>query len=210
VTYSIVEGGFTGTGNINWNPALNVTLTFDSLPPLYGPSPCINRGNDSALPADWADVENDGNTTEVLPLDRVGGTRDIACTDLGAWEDAVEPNETCAADRAGGVGGGPDGIVDIDDLLFIIGAWGVPGGAADAYTSPCGSGMVDIDDLLQVIGMWGLNCATQLTEDVGSLSSVEDCMEYCSEGNETYSDEWDACVARCVNGLCEAEIILCD
>jgi hypothetical protein len=57
--------------------------------------------------------------------------------------------QPCPADVTGGSGG--DGIVNIDDLLFIINNWGAPGGPADVN----GSGLVDIDDLLQVINSWG-------------------------------------------------------
>src|SRR5437899_2620168 len=40
-----------------------------------------------------------------------------------------------------------NGLVDIDDLLQVIGNWGVMGGPADVN----GSGLVDIDDLLATI-----------------------------------------------------------
>lgn len=39
VTYRDVEGGFTGTGNIDSNPFLNTSLDYDEIPPQYGPSP---------------------------------------------------------------------------------------------------------------------------------------------------------------------------
>ena len=40
--------------------------------------------------------------------------------------------------------GGPDGVVDVSDLLALLGAWGEAG-------SPCDTG----DDVLDLLGSWG-------------------------------------------------------
>ncbi len=51
-----------------------------------------------------------------------------------------------------------DGIVNVDDLLYVIGAWGpCPAkGACDAdIAPPGGDGHVNVDDLLMVIANWG-------------------------------------------------------
>ena len=45
-----------------------------------------------------------------------------------------------------------NGVVDIDDLLAVIGAWGPCAGCAADCTHNC---VVDIDDLLAVITDWG-------------------------------------------------------
>jgi hypothetical protein len=49
-----------------------------------------------------------------------------------------------------------DNIVDIDDLLIVINAWGTCKApcAADVAPLPTGNGVVDIDDLLVVINDW--------------------------------------------------------
>jgi parallel beta-helix repeat protein len=56
-------------------------------------SPCVDSGNDAALPADTADLNGDGNKSEPTPLDLDGNTRivdgngDLTSTvDMGAYE----------------------------------------------------------------------------------------------------------------------------
>ncbi|MCU7241951.1 MAG: cadherin domain-containing protein [Microcystis aeruginosa WS75] len=84
-TYSIVQGGFTGTGNLNVDP-LFVDAINDDLR-LQSTSPAINAGNNASLPADARDLDGDSNITEAIPLDiarnpRVNGTN----VDMGAFE----------------------------------------------------------------------------------------------------------------------------
>jgi hypothetical protein len=45
------------------------------------------------------------------------------------------------------------GVVDVDDLLAVVNAWGVCPGPCPADTNA--SGVVDVDDLLEVINCWG-------------------------------------------------------
>ncbi|TRU68373.1 MAG: cadherin [Microcystis viridis Mv_BB_P_19951000_S69] len=85
VTNSIVQGGFTGTGNLNVDP-LFVDAINDDLR-LQSSSPAINAGSNGSLPADTPDLDGDGNTTETIPFDlarnpRVNGTN----VDIGAFE----------------------------------------------------------------------------------------------------------------------------
>ena len=50
-------------------------------------SPVINAGNNTYVPADTADVDGDGNTTEILPIDLAGNARIQGGTvDIGAYE----------------------------------------------------------------------------------------------------------------------------
>jgi hypothetical protein len=69
------------------------------------------------------------------------------------------PLPACDADIAGAGWGGPNGLVNIDDLLAIINAWGgcaVPPATCPADIAPFGgNGIVNIDDLLAVINGWG-------------------------------------------------------
>ncbi|MCI0362479.1 MAG: hypothetical protein L0Y44_09580 [Phycisphaerales bacterium] len=60
----------------------------------------------------------------------------------------------CPADMAPG---GGNGLVNVEDLLFVISNWGATGGPAD-IAPPGGDDLVDINDLLAVISAWG-TCA---------------------------------------------------
>jgi hypothetical protein len=85
VTYSCVQGGWSGTGNISANP-LFVNAASGNLR-LQGGSPCIDAGNNTAVPADTLDLDGDGNTTEPLPFDLDGSPRfhdDPAVPDTGS------------------------------------------------------------------------------------------------------------------------------
>lgn len=81
VTYSIVEGGWTGTGNLNLDPLFVRSPdsgddgTWGTGDDDYGDlrlqsnSPAIDAGDNTAVPADVADLDDDGNTSETTPLD---------------------------------------------------------------------------------------------------------------------------------------------
>ncbi len=56
VTYCIVQGGYTGTGNININPMFTDTSHY-----LSPGSPCIDAGNPAANYNDVEDLSNPGN-----------------------------------------------------------------------------------------------------------------------------------------------------
>ena len=58
---------------------------------------------------------------------------------------ACEPPSECPADTNG------DGIVNVTDILAVVGAWGESGGPADVN----GDGTVDVTDLLTVVNAWG-------------------------------------------------------
>jgi hypothetical protein len=60
-------------------------------------------------------------------------------------------NTGCPGDVTG------NGVIDVDDLLAVIGAWGTPGcgGAAPCCEDFDGNGSVDTSDLLMVINGWG-------------------------------------------------------
>jgi hypothetical protein len=53
-------------------------------------SPCINTGDAAGLPADWADLDGDGDTEEPIPIDLDGRAR-VLCgqVDMGAYEFGV-------------------------------------------------------------------------------------------------------------------------
>jgi hypothetical protein len=107
VSYSDVQGGYSGTANINLDPQFENASGPNYSYKLLPVSPCINVGNNNAIPQDVVDLDNDGNTSEPTPLDldrllRKGGTACIV--DMGAYEllgcaasasmSAVPPNGT--------------------------------------------------------------------------------------------------------------------
>jgi hypothetical protein len=83
-----------GDGNIDADPIFvdpdgpdNDTSTFDDNNyHLHWHSPCIDAGDNSAIPPDNADLDGDGNTTEPIPFD-LDGWRRIAnlVVDMGAY-----------------------------------------------------------------------------------------------------------------------------
>ena len=98
VSYSDVQGGWTGgSGNIGKNPQftnpgqrsiegqwINGDYTLKSN------SPCLDAGKNSLLPMDTADLNNDDNTTEQLPIDLNGNQRvQNLIVDMGAYERVV-------------------------------------------------------------------------------------------------------------------------
>ncbi len=85
VTNSIVQGGYTGTGNLSVDPLFVDDINHDLR--LQSGSPAINAGSNASLPADTLDLDKDGNISEAIPLDiarnpRVNGTN----VDMGAFE----------------------------------------------------------------------------------------------------------------------------
>jgi hypothetical protein len=106
VSYSDVQGGWTGTGNISKNPQFTAPgqrsiegqwINGDYT--LKSNSPCLDTGSNSLLPTDIADLDKDGNITEKLPIDLTGNARiQVSVVDMGAYERAgtvpppVEPN----------------------------------------------------------------------------------------------------------------------
>jgi hypothetical protein len=97
VNYCLVEGldgSWGGQGNISGDPLFvdpdgpdNIPGTLDDDFRLRPGSPCIDAGDNSAVPADTLDLDGDGITTEPIPFDFLGAPRftDDDCTpDTGA------------------------------------------------------------------------------------------------------------------------------
>jgi hypothetical protein len=98
VTYSDVQGGWSGTGNISTDPqfihpgswATDGTWV-DGDYRLQGTSPAIDVGSNAALPVNSFDLKADGNVTEALPLDLAGAARvQGAQVDMGAYEQLAQ------------------------------------------------------------------------------------------------------------------------
>ncbi len=95
VTHSLVEAGWPGVGNLDADPlfvdvdgADNVFGTPDDDLHLQRNSPAIDVGDNTAVPADTADLDRDGDLAEPLPLDLDGLPR-FACLRCGG---APAPN----------------------------------------------------------------------------------------------------------------------
>jgi len=105
VRYSDVSGGWAGEGNIDADPRFvrNPGTGPDSLwgtadddfgdLRLRAGSPCIDAGDNAALPLDDLDLDGDGNTTEAIPFDLAGLARVVRglpgpgpVVDMGAYE----------------------------------------------------------------------------------------------------------------------------
>jgi hypothetical protein len=79
---------------------------------------------------------------------------DPAFHDHPAWSNNIAPDELdfgtvvpdCTADIV------PDDVVNVDDLLAVINAWGA---CVDCPSDVTGDGTVDVDDLLAIINSWG-------------------------------------------------------
>jgi len=80
VTYSDVEGGFTGTGNINSDPLF--VGTGDDPYALQATSPCIDAGDGDAAPS----TDYLGAARVDVPTVTNTGTGTPAYTDIGAYE----------------------------------------------------------------------------------------------------------------------------
>jgi len=85
VTYSNVQGGWPGTGNVNADPLFVDAANGDLH--LQAGSPAMNAGDQTLLPADALDLDNDGDTAEPIPFDLDGNPRVFGGqVDMGAYE----------------------------------------------------------------------------------------------------------------------------
>jgi hypothetical protein len=166
VTYSMIEGGFAGTGNIasaspgfaDENGADNVLGTPDDDLRLISSSLCIDAARNADVPADIGDLDNDGDLGEPTPLDLSlnarfydyaaapnTGSGEPPVVDCGAYE--FQPD--CPADIDN------SGAVDVDDLIAVILGWGCVNPPGPCPADVNASGMVDVDDLIVIILAWG-------------------------------------------------------
>jgi hypothetical protein len=84
INYSDVQGGYTGIGNISVDPQFVNPMADDY---HLQSGPCINTGNNAALPPDTTDLDGDGDTTEPIPFDLDGNPRIVnTAVDMGAYE----------------------------------------------------------------------------------------------------------------------------
>jgi hypothetical protein len=163
-------GALGGFGNIGADPMFididgpdNIPGNEDDDLRLAAGSPSIDAGNNNALPIDTFDVDDDGNTAELYPLDLAGNarvmndpdTQDTGCgmpavVDMGAYE-FVGTKPTVKL-LPGDIDG--DGGTGVGDLLQLLNEW------ADVCTDQCcpadinADGVVDVFDLLELLSLW--------------------------------------------------------
>jgi hypothetical protein len=136
VSYSDIEGGWPGDGNIDADP-LFVDLdgpdddpnTWEDNNYRLGPgSPCIDAANNDVVPADEFDFDGDGNTDEPIPFDLDGNPRFVddpdtddtghgtpPIVDMGAYE--FQAPRVGGFDRAS--------VTDQSDLGILLAHWGM-------------------------------------------------------------------------------------
>jgi predicted outer membrane repeat protein len=147
VTYSDIEGGFAGTGNIDVDP-----LFADADGRLSAGSPAIDAGNNAApgLVGVMTDLDENPRFVDdpaTPDCQQAPGTcGDPPVVDMGAYE--LQPPSACPCDCADP----SDGTVNVVDFLALIGAWGGTGSCDCADPS---DGVVNVVDFLAMIGAWG-------------------------------------------------------
>ena len=141
VSYSLVQGGATGTGNISTTPLFVDLAAFDLR--LQPASPGVDAGSSSLIPAGIT-VDHDGLPRRVDIASTADTGVGAPVVDMGAFETQVPPPPACPADV------NADGTVDGADLGLLVGNWGGSGaGDIDA------SGTVDGADLGLLLSAWG-------------------------------------------------------
>ncbi len=148
-----------GPGNIDADPLFVDPDGPDDDPDTWGDndyrlqadSPCIDAGDNEAVPPDSADLDDDGDTDEPTPFDLDGYARIVdgdgdeeADVDMGAYE--FQTHGPCPWDLSG------DGEVGPLDLALVLGFWGPNRGHPSDLD---GDGVVGPFDLALVLGNWG-------------------------------------------------------
>jgi hypothetical protein len=143
-SFSNVEGGFPGTGNIDADPMF---VDHDGGDFRLSPgSPCIDAGDNSAVP-DGITTDLGGKPRFVDDPDTVDtGYGDPPVVDMGAYEFQGMP---CPWDLNG------NGYVWIFDFLLLLFGWGPCDDPGDCPADFDGNGSVGVMDLLELISAWG-------------------------------------------------------
>ncbi len=179
VSYSDIQGGWPGEGsnNIETDPLFVDPDGPDNDPDTYedndyrlgAGSQAIDAADNTAVPSDTTDLDDDGDTDEPIPFDLGGNPRfvndpdtddcpqapgtcgDAPVVDMGSYE-----FQLCPADFDG------SGDVEAFDLAQLLGAWGPcpkpcePGDPAGTCAADLdGDCVVEAFDLALLLGNWG-------------------------------------------------------
>jgi len=132
LTYCDVQGSYTGTGNIDLDPLFVDPDGPDNDPSTWADnnyrlslgSPCIDAGNNAAVPPDTLDLDGDGNTTEPIPFDLDGAVRFVdnpAAPDTGSGSPPIVDMGTYEYQGTLPVGDMDcDNDVDVDDVAPFV------------------------------------------------------------------------------------------
>lgn len=151
VEYSIVQGGFGGTGNtagdplfVDMNGADDAIGTADDDLHVVGFSPAIDSGSNSAwtvaLTTDAAGLTRFYDEPGVID----GGEGSAPIIDRGAYESQPEVPPCALADL------NCDGDVNGGDLTILLGEWGTSDASADLDDD----GVVAGGDIAVLLGLW--------------------------------------------------------
>jgi predicted outer membrane repeat protein len=145
VSHSDVEGGWTGSGNIDADPLLAEPGNGDYR--LSAGSPCIDAGNNNAVPS-LIMTDLDGNPRFMEdPGTANTGLGSPPIVDMGAYE-----FQGTSFDLNG------DGCVGVSDFLLILASWGpcancdVPAACPGDFDGDC---EVGVTDFLLLLANWG-------------------------------------------------------
>ena len=185
VTYSCIESGYAGQGNIDadplftrdpddggdgWGDDPNTHDTDEGANDDYGDlhllagSPCIDAGDDTAVPPDVADLDDDADRDERIPVDLDGNPRFVEdpytpntgvsdpplywrVVDMGACE-----FQACFGDLDG------DDQVGAGDLMNLLDAYGATVGVTYEDGDLDFDGDVDLADLATLLSVYGILC----------------------------------------------------
>ncbi len=141
ISYSDVQGGWSGSGNINQDPLFVDAVNGDYH--LARGSPCIDHGDPAFVP-DPGETDIDGQ-----PRLLDGDANGSVIVDIGADEVTA-----CPEDLTG------DGAIDLDDLSILLVHFGMTSGAGSADGDLDGDGDIDLDDLSRLLVMFGGSCVS--------------------------------------------------
>lgn len=143
IQYSLIPGGFPGVGNIDAEP---IFVDAENGNYRLAPgSPGIDAGHNLLTLAEGLTHDVDGNPRFA---DGGGGPGCGApvIVDMGAYEYPGTPFEIMYADFTG------DQIVNVLDLLMLLGAWGED--ASGCFADLNRDGVVSVSDLLSLLANW--------------------------------------------------------
>ena len=132
VSYSCVEDGYFGVGNIAFDPQFVSSGTGDFR--LVEGSPCVDAGDDAASTPGIVDLDGE---------DRIVG----AAIDMGCYENQ-DAAGTCFGDLDG------NGVVNGADLALVLAEFGSKG--RDLLADLDGNMVVNGADLAGVLAAWGV------------------------------------------------------
>lgn len=141
VSYSIVQGGFTGTGNLNADPQFVDAAAGDFR--LSETSPALDSGANASVPTGvTTDFAGNPRFVDSPAADSGSGTAPVVDRGALEWQPSAP---ACPSDITG------DGTSDGFDLAALLSAWGSAGGDADIN----GDGTVNGLDLTALLSAWG-------------------------------------------------------